>query len=137
MPAILAKSADQHRILRGITLVQRQNCRNLFAVKPSQKSADRGPTIVTANFAGIDASDGRVERHPDVTLFSINGDFTAPLIMVRASETSAVYQGGNIRFDRSLKPDMASFSRMDWVNQRSLDYLTAQPRHNLPPDAAA
>jgi hypothetical protein len=63
-----------------------------------------------------------VKRHPRTDLLTINGEFTASLVIVRCSETSAGSLRWNIRFDSSLNPDITIAVRMDRPNRQPLDY---------------
>jgi hypothetical protein len=80
------------------------------------------PDIVAETIAGIEALGGSVERHLKTDLLTINGEFTASLVIVRCCETNAGSLRWNIRFDMSLKPDITIAVRMDRPNQRPLDY---------------
>ena len=72
--------------------------------------------------SGIEAVGGGVQRHPRTDLLTINGEFTASLVIVRCCETSAGSLRWNIRFDMSLRPDITIAVRMDRPNRAPLDY---------------
>ena len=60
--------------------------------------------------------------NPQTDLLTINGEFTASLVIVRCNKTNAGFLRWNIRFDMSLKPDITIADRMDRPNLRPLDY---------------
>ena len=56
------------------------------------------PQIVTDTIAGIKSAGGRVEQHPATDLLTINGEFTASIVVVRCRETAA----GSLRWHDPL-----------------------------------
>ncbi|MCE8523999.1 recombinase family protein [Ruegeria pomeroyi] len=123
--ALPSSSAYRSRfgsLLRAYRLVGFKPDRDYRYIEINRRLRELHPDIVGETIAGIEASGGSVERHPKTDLLTINGEFTASLVIVRCSETNAGSLRWNIRFDMSLKPDITIAVRMDRPNQRPLDY---------------
>jgi DNA invertase Pin-like site-specific DNA recombinase len=80
------------------------------------------PQIVTATIAGIAEVGGWVEQDPATDLLTINGEFTASIVVVRCRSTPASSLRWQIRFDTGLWPDITVAVRMDQLNRETLDY---------------
>ena len=66
--------------------------------------------------------DGTVARNPATDQLTINGEFTASVVVARCRETSTGGLGWKIRFDTGLAPDITIAIRMDRTNTAALDY---------------
>lgn len=123
--ALPSSSAYRSRfgsLLRAYQLVGFKPDRDYRYIEINRRLRALHPDIVAETIAGIEASGGKVERHPRTDLLTINGEFTSSLVIVRCNETNAGSLRWNIRFDMSLKPDITIAVRMDRPNQRPLDY---------------
>ncbi len=123
--ALPSSSAYRSRfgsLLRAYRLVGFKPDRDYRYIEINRRLRELHPDIVAETIDGVEASGGSVERHPKTDLLTINGEFTASLVIVRCSETNAGSLRWNIRFDMSLKPDITIAVRMDRPNQRPLDY---------------
>jgi hypothetical protein len=123
--ALPSSSAYRSRfgsLLRAYRLVGFNPDRDYRYIEINRRLRDLHPDIVAETIAGIEAAGGSVERHPRTDLLTINGEFTASLVIVRCNETSAGSLRWNIRFDTSLKPDITIAVRMDRPNRQPLDY---------------
>jgi DNA invertase Pin-like site-specific DNA recombinase len=65
---------------------------------------------------------GSVSRNPATDLLTINGEFTASVVIARCRETSSGGLRWKIRFDTGLAPDITVAVRMDRSNTAVLDY---------------
>ncbi len=65
---------------------------------------------------------GVVTVDPTTDLLSVNGEFTASLVIARCRQTDAGAFRWLIRLDAGLKPDITIAVRMDAENQNPLDY---------------
>ena len=61
-------------------------------------------------------------QDPSTDLLTVNGEFTASIVMVRCQETAAGSLRWQIRFDVGLWPDITVAVRMDRPNKTALDY---------------
>jgi DNA invertase Pin-like site-specific DNA recombinase len=123
--ALPSSSAYRSRfgsLLRAYRLVGFNPDRDYRYIEINRRLRDLHPDIVAETIAGIEAAGGSVKRHPRTDLLTINGEFTASLVIVRCSETSAGSLRWNIRFDTSLNPDITIAVRMDRRNRQPLDY---------------
>ncbi len=123
--ALPSSSAYRSRfgsLLRAYRLVGFKPDRDYRYIEINRRLRELHPDIVAQTIAGIEASGGKVERHPRTDLLTINGEFTASLVIVRCSETNAGSLRWNIRFDTSLNPDITIAVRMDRLNRKPLDY---------------
>ena len=109
-------------LLRAYRLVGFKPDRDYRYIEINKRLRDMHPDIVAQTILGIEATNGSVERHPRTDLLTINGEFTASLVIVRCSETSAGSLRWNIRVDMSLRPDITIAVRMDRPNRTPLDY---------------
>jgi hypothetical protein len=80
------------------------------------------PQIVTDTIAGIKNVGGWVEQDSATDLLTINGEFTASIVVVRCGATGAGALRWQIRFDVGLWPDITVAVRMDQQNHAPLDY---------------
>jgi DNA invertase Pin-like site-specific DNA recombinase len=80
------------------------------------------PQILADVIAGIRNAGGWVEQNSATDLLTINGEFTASIVLVRCQVTTAGSLRWQIRFDVSLWPDITVAIRMDQPNQTPLDY---------------
>jgi DNA invertase Pin-like site-specific DNA recombinase len=80
------------------------------------------PRIVTSTIAGIEHVGSWVEQNPTTDLLTINGEFTASIVVVRCLTTPAGSLRWRIRFDAGLWPDITIAVRMDRLNRDPLDY---------------
>jgi hypothetical protein len=80
------------------------------------------PQVVGGAIAGIESAGGKVEQDPATDLLTINGEFTASIVVVRCRATAAGSLRWLIRFDVGLWPDLTVAVRMDQPNRDPLDY---------------
>ncbi len=80
------------------------------------------PQIVTDTILGIKNAGGAVVQDPATDLLTINGEFTASIVVVRSRTTAAGSLRWQIRFDVGLWPDITVAVRMDRENRAPLDY---------------
>lgn len=73
-------------------------------------------------FRKITRLGGAVVRNPATDLLTINGEFTASVVVARCRETSSGSLRWKIRFDTGLAPDITIAIRMDRTNTDALDY---------------
>ena len=65
---------------------------------------------------------GTTARNPVTDLLTINGEFTASIVVARCRETNTGGLRWKIRFDTGLSPDITIAIRMDRTNTTALDY---------------
>lgn len=65
---------------------------------------------------------GAVVRDPATGLLTVNGEFTASLVLARCQSFDNDRRRWKVRFDTSLAPDITVAVRLDETNQAPLDY---------------
>ena len=78
--------------------------------------------VVTDTIATIEELGGAISRSPDTDLLTVNGEFTASIVIARCQQTPAGSLRWKIRLDTSLAPDITVALRMDQANEDPLDY---------------
>ena len=109
-------------LLRAYQIVGFKPDRDFRYVEINRRLRDQYPDVVANTISGIEVAGGLVDRDPNTDLLTINGEFTASLVIVRCLETYAGSLRWNIRFDAGLRPDITVAVRMDQPNQEPLDY---------------
>ena len=77
---------------------------------------------VTDAIAAIEEIGGAVARDPATDLLTVNGEFTASIVVARCRPTKTGSRRWNIRLDTGLAPDLTVALRMDGANEAVLDY---------------
>ena len=77
---------------------------------------------VAAAIAEIEGIGGAVDRDPGNDLLTVNGEFTASIVVARCRHTGSGSRRWKIRLDAGLAPDLTVVLRMDDVNEAILDY---------------
>lgn len=78
--------------------------------------------VVKDTRATIEALGATVVVDPETDLLSINGEFTASMVICRATRTSTGALRWKIRLDTGLQPDITVAVRLDAANQNVVDY---------------
>jgi DNA invertase Pin-like site-specific DNA recombinase len=120
-----SSSAYQNRfgsLLRAYELVGFSPDRDYRYVEINRTLRRMHPQIVIDAIVGIEAAGGTVVQSPATDLLTINGEFTASIVVVRSRTTPAGSLRWLVRFDTGLWPDITVAVRMDRPNQQALDY---------------
>jgi len=120
-----SSSAYQNRfgsLLRAYELVGFTPDRDYRYIEINRALRRTHPQIVTETIAGIQKVGGSVVQDPATDLLTINGEFTASIVVVRCRMTVAASLRWQIRFDVGLWPDITVAVRMDQPNREPLDY---------------
>ncbi len=95
------------------------------------------PEVVGQTEQMITDVGGAVMRDPATDLLTVNGEFTASLVLARCQQLDNGRRRWKVRFDTSLAPDITVAVRLDESNQAALDYYLlprldfGQPRIHL------
>ena len=109
-------------LLRAYALVgfvPRQDYRYL---EINRKLRQLHPTVVDQAIAGVKSSGGNIRQDPATDLLTINGEFTASIVIVRCLQTPAGSLRWKLRLDTALSPDVTVAVRMDADNIGAHDY---------------
>ena len=78
--------------------------------------------IVADAIAEIETIGGAISQDPATDLLTVNGEFTASIVVSRCRQTKAGSRRWKIRLDTGLAPDLTVALRMDGANEAVLDY---------------
>ena len=120
-----SSSTYRHRfgsLLRAYELIGYEPDRDYRYIEINRRLRDAHPKILTDIVAGIHRMGGLATQDPTTHLLSINGEFTASLVLARCFATPAGSLRWRIRLDTGLLPDVTIAVRMDEVNQAPRDY---------------
>ena len=77
---------------------------------------------VTSAISEIEELGGGVTQDAATDLLTVNGEFTASIVVARCRHTKAGSRRWKVRLDTGLAPDLTVALRMDDVNEAILDY---------------
>ncbi|WP_322091074.1 recombinase family protein [Magnetovibrio blakemorei] len=78
--------------------------------------------VVVDTIASIEILGGAVQQNQATDLLSVNGEFTASIVIARCQQTPAGSLRWKVRLDTGLMPDITVAVRMDQNNEVPLDY---------------
>lgn len=117
-------------LLRAYELVGFAPGRDYRYLEINQKLRLLHPEIVADTIKELTRAGGGVIRDPDTDLLTVNGEFTASLVVVRCVQTATGSLRWKVRLDTPLKPDLTVAIRMAPGNQLPRDYYLL-PRLDL------
>ena len=120
-----SSSLYRHRfgsLLRAYSLIGYAPERDYRYIEINRHIREAFPKLVAEIVAGFEEAGGSVVCDPASHLLSINGAFTASIVLARSFETQAGSLRWQIRFDTGLAPDITIAVRLDRSNERPLDY---------------
>jgi DNA invertase Pin-like site-specific DNA recombinase len=83
--------------------------------------------FVTDAITSIENAGGRINRSPATGLLTVNGEFTASIVIARCHQTPTGSLRWKIHLENGLAPDLTVVVRMDKVNEAPLDYYLLPP----------
>ncbi|HEY0329864.1 MAG TPA: recombinase family protein [Rhodopseudomonas sp.] len=122
MPSSSIYRARFGSLLRAYQLVGYKPDRDFRYLETNRALRSMYPDILRQTIAGIRDCGGVVELDPLTDVLTVNGEFTASIIIARSLRTSAGSLRWKIRLDASLRPDISIAVRMDGTNETALDY---------------
>src|SRR6266478_183032 len=120
-----SSSLYRHRfgsLLRAYSLIGYAPDRDYRYIEINRHIRQSHPKLLAEVVAGLESAGGSVVCDPVSQLLSINGEFTASIVLARSFETQAGSLRWQIRFDTGLAPDVTVAVRLDRSNERPLDY---------------
>lgn len=109
-------------LLRAYALVGFKPDRDYQYVEINRELRRMHPVIVADTISAMERVGGRIVRDTATDILTVNGEFTASLVVARCLSTAAGSLRWHIRFDTGLKPDITVAVRMDRPNREPLDY---------------
>lgn len=122
MPSSSAYRARFGSLLRAYRLVGYSPARDYDYVEINRVLRAMHPQIVSQTISGIERLGGTVRKDPVTDLLTVNDEFTASIVIVRAFETPSGALRWKIRLDAGLRPDITVALRMEQTNREVLDY---------------
>src|SRR6202795_317956 len=120
-----SSSMYRHRfgsLLRAYSLIGYAPDRDYRYIEINRHIRESFPGLLAEIVSGFEKAGGFVACDPLSHLLSINGEFTASIVLARSFETQAGALRWQIRFDTGLAPDVTVAVRLDRSNERPLDY---------------
>ena len=109
-------------LIRAYELVGYRPDRDLAYLEINRQLRRLHPEIVQRTEAGIMDIGGEVVRDAASDLLTVNGEFTASIVLARSRRTEAGSLRWKIRLDTGLCPDITVAVRLDAENTGILDY---------------
>jgi hypothetical protein len=128
-----SSSVYRHRftsLIHAYTLISYTPERDYQFIETNRRLRLMHPAVITNVRERIGELGGSVIADPVTDLLSINGEFTASVVLARCTQTHAGALRWQIRIDSGLKPDITVAVRMDQENRNPLDYYLL-PRLDL------
>jgi DNA invertase Pin-like site-specific DNA recombinase len=122
MPSSAAYRTRFGSLLRAYTLVGYAPKRDYDYVEVNRLLRKLHPGVLADAIATIERQGGTVYTDPVTDLLTINGEFTASVVISRSMQTTLGALRWKIRLDTSLRPDITIALRMDISNRDVLDY---------------
>lgn len=122
LPSSSAYQSCFGSLLRAYEMVGYTPARDYRYIEINRALRRMYPQIMADVVTGIQRAKGFVVQDPATDLLTINGEFTASIVVVRCLTTMAGSLRWQIRFDVGLWPDITVAIRMDQPNRDALDY---------------
>ena len=130
MPSSGAYSGRFGNLVRAYRLVGCTPPRDYGYIEINRALRARHAEVVAGAIASIEGLGGAVWRHPSTDLLTVNGEFSASVVIARCQHTRAGSRRWKIRLDAGLAPDLTVALRMNATNEAVLDYYLL-PMHEL------
>ena len=109
-------------LLRAYALVGFAPDRDYRYLEVNRRLRALYPDVVAQAIRGFEAAGGDVTRDGQTDLLTINGEFTASLVIMRCAQAASGPRRWKLRLDTALKPDLTIAVRMDANNLAPVDY---------------
>ncbi|WP_448035147.1 recombinase family protein [Bradyrhizobium liaoningense] len=108
-------------LIRAYGLIGYTPDRDYSYIETNRAIRDAYPRVLNEVIAGFEFAGGNVERNDEHQLLNINSEFSAALVIARATPHGAGFRW-HIRLDTGLLPDLTIAVRLDTSNTEALDY---------------
>lgn len=109
-------------LLRAYALVGFSPDRDYRYLEINRKLRALHPNIVNEVLTGARAAGGTILQNPMTDILSINGEFTASVVVVRCLRTPSGSLRWKLRLDSALRPHVTIAVRMNETNELPYDY---------------
>jgi DNA invertase Pin-like site-specific DNA recombinase len=120
-----SSSAFRHRfgsLLRAYNLIGYRPDRDYRYIEINRTIRAAYPQVLDDIVRGFESAGGHVTQDQQTHLLSVNGEFTASIVIARALMTTSGSFRWRIRLDTGLVPDLTVAVRLDSSNSSPLDY---------------
>jgi DNA invertase Pin-like site-specific DNA recombinase len=120
-----SSSAYRHRfgsLIRAYSLIGYIPDRDYRYIEINRSIREAYPQVLNDIVAGFELAGGEVVRNESSQLLTVNGEFTAAVVIARAFTTASGSLRWRIRLDTGLLPDVTVAVRLEGSNLRRLDY---------------
>ncbi len=122
MPASSAYRSRFKTLIRAYELVGYTPEIDFQYIETNRRLREMHPKIMVDVAQRIEALGASMEQDPGSDIFSINGEFTASLVIARSRQTSIGALRWLIRLDAGLQPDITVAIRLNAENTDPMDY---------------
>ncbi|HEV2515156.1 MAG TPA: recombinase family protein [Devosia sp.] len=122
VPSSSAYRARFGSLLRAYGLVGYRPRRDYRYIEINRVLRTMHPEVVADVIGSLRSWGSTVEQNPTNDLISVNGEFTAAIVIARCQQTQAGSYRWRLRFDTGLLPDVSIVVRMAANNRDPLDY---------------
>lgn len=122
MPSSSAYRSRFGSLLRAYQLIGYRPRRDYRYIEINRALRARHPGIVSDVTAALRQWGSAVSTDPSTDLLSVNGEFTAAIVIAKCKRTPAGSRRWRLRFDHGLLPDITIVVRMAANNVDALDY---------------
>jgi hypothetical protein len=121
-PSSSAYSQRFNSLLRAYQLIGYTPDRDFAFLAANRAAREMHPAVVAEVMAGLERAGGTVTRDPDTDLLTINGEFTAAVVLSRCRVAPSGTRRWLIRLDEGLTPDITVAVRLEPGETAALDY---------------
>ena len=122
MPSSSVYKSRFSSLVRAYHLIGYTPDRDYAFIEVNRQLRQLHPKVITEMVERITRLGGVVVQDPKTDLLTVNGEFTASLVVARCRRTESGSLRWSIRLDTGLAPDITVAARMDEENKAPLDY---------------
>jgi hypothetical protein len=122
MPSSSVYRSRFSSLVRAYHLIGYTPDRDYAFIEVNRQLRQLHPKVITEMVERIRRLGGIVVQDPQTDLLTVNGEFTASLVVARCRRTESGSLRWSIRLDTGLAPDITVAARMDEENKAPLDY---------------
>jgi DNA invertase Pin-like site-specific DNA recombinase len=122
LPSSSVYKSRFNSLVRAYHLIGYTPDRDYAFIEINRQLRQLHPKVISEMIERIHRLGGIVVQDPRTDLLTVNGEFTASLVVARCGRTVSGSLRWSIRLDTGLAPDITIAARMDTENKEPLDY---------------
>lgn len=122
MPSSAVYKSRFSSLVRAYHLIGYAPDRDYAFIEVNRQLRQLHPKVIAEMVERVRCLGGSVVQDPKTDLLTVNGEFTASLVVARCRRTESGSLRWSIRLDTGLAPDITVAARMDEENKAPLDY---------------